>query len=200
MTTARQQHARTTRGRRLLAATAIAATVAAVTTGCSKDDNKAAPPSPTMSASPSVSSSASEDPLKADKAEVQAAYDRYWSVLTAAYAKADSQGTGLNGIATGSAYAQTEGDLASLRKAGQITVGNPQHSTTSISFKEGQKLKTAVLTDCVDISQWKPVDKKTGKEISLPPERRLRYVTTLTAEKWPNGWMFLEEKLQDQAC
>ncbi|MER5870506.1 hypothetical protein [Streptomyces sp. NPDC002044] len=147
-----------------------------------------------------MSPSPATDPLAADKSAVQAAYDRYWNALTAAYSKADSSGTELKSLSNGSAYTQTENGLANLRNAGQIVTGKPQHSGTEIIFKDGTKLKTAVITDCVDISQWKPVDKGSGKEISLPPERLLRYITTLTVEQWPNGWTVIEEKLQDQTC
>ncbi|MFJ6722523.1 hypothetical protein [Streptomyces sp. NPDC091259] len=201
VTTARQHKTHTAR-RRLLAATAVTATVAALTAGCIKDgnDNKAAPPSPSPVTSPSLSSSPSVSPADADKAEVQTAYDRYWRVLTEAYAKADASGTALKEVASGSAYAQTESGLAGLRNSGQVVTGEAKHSGTSVSFKDGQQLKTAIITDCVDITQWKPVDKKTGKEVPLSPKRLLRYTTTLTAEKWPNGWVVIEEKIPGQAC
>ncbi|MBT2611457.1 hypothetical protein J7I97_25160 [Streptomyces sp. ISL-87] len=187
--------------RRILAATASAAVLTVVLSGCTKEEKATLPP-PSLSApaAPTVSPSPSADPLAADKAEVQAASDRYWSVIAAAYSKADSKGTDLKKVATGSAYARIEGGLINLRNAGQVTVGSPQYSGTSISFKERAKLKTAVITGCTDVSKWKPVDKKTGEEIALPAERRLRYITTLTAEKWPDGWVILEEKIQDQAC
>lgn len=199
MTTTRHHHTRTTR---LRAAAAVTAAVATLTTGCATNakDDKAAAPSPSASASPSASSTPSADPLEADKADVRTAYDRYWGVLTEAYAKADSSGTALKDVASGSAYAQTEGGLANLRKAGQVITGKAQHSGTSVDFKDGQKLKTATITDCVDVSQWKQVDKKTGQEVALPPQRLLRYITTLTAEKWPSGWVVIEEKFQDQTC
>ncbi|MFJ5811700.1 hypothetical protein [Streptomyces sp. NPDC093093] len=205
MTKARQHTRPNSHHRRLLAATAAAAIAATLTAGCTKDseDGKASS-SPTSTSTPattpSSAASASADPLQADKTEVQAAYDRYWSVLTAAYAKSDSAGTDLKQVASGSAYAQTEQGLTSLRSAGQVITGEAKHSGTEVSFKDGPKLKTALVNDCVDISQWKPVDKKTGAEIPLSKTRLLRYKTTLTAEKWPAGWVFIEEKIQGQSC
>ncbi|MEU9148081.1 hypothetical protein [Streptomyces sp. NPDC048349] len=200
MTTARQHHTRTTHHRLLAAATITA--LAVLTVGCTTDaeDEKNALPTASASPSPSVAPTPSADPLEADRAEVRAAYDRYWGVLTDAYAKSDSTGTALKDVASGSAYAQNEKDLASLRQAGQVITGKVQHSNTAVDFKDGQKLKTAVITDCMDITQWKSVDQKTGKEVALPKERLLRYITTLTAEKWPSGWVVIEEKIQDQAC
>ncbi|WP_069918123.1 hypothetical protein [Streptomyces subrutilus] len=201
MTTPRQHHTRTTH-HRLLAAATITAAIAALILGCTtdvKDEKNTLPAS--ASPSPSVvAPTPSADPLEADRAEVRAAYDRYWGVLTDAYAKSDSTGTALKDVASGSAYAQNEKDLASLRRVGQVITGKVQHSNTAVDFKDGQKLKTAVITDCVDITQWKSVEQKTGNEVALPPERLLRYITTLTAEKWPNGWVVIEEKIQDQAC
>ncbi|KPH98730.1 hypothetical protein OV450_5601 [Actinobacteria bacterium OV450] len=201
MTTARQHHDRTARGRRLLAAATVAAALTPLTGGCTSDakDDKAAAPSHSATV-PMASPTPSANPLEADKAEVRTAYDRYWGVLTEAYAKADSSGTALKDVASGSAYAQNESDLANLRKANQIITGKAQHSNTVVELKDGQKLKTAAITDCVDVTQWKPVDKTTGKEVALPPQRLLRYLTTLTAEQWPSGWVVIEEKIQDQAC
>ncbi|MEV6683920.1 hypothetical protein AB0N28_00965 [Streptomyces sp. NPDC051130] len=201
MTTARQQQTHITR-RRLLAAGAVTATVAVLTAGCTIDANDSKPALPSRSAAPStsLSSSPSVSPADADTAEVQAAYDRYWRVLTEAYAKADSSGTALKEVASGSAYAQTEAGLTGLRTSGQVVTGEAKHSRTSVSFKNDQQLKTAVITDCVDVSQWKPVEKQTGKEAALPPSRLVRYLSTSTAEKWPNGWVVIEEKAEGQAC
>ncbi|MER6521791.1 hypothetical protein ABT246_33660 [Streptomyces sp. NPDC001553] len=140
------------------------------------------------------------DPQEAIKAEVRAAFDQYWTALTAAYAKADEQGSNLNKISSGSAYAQTLGDLVTMRKSNQVVTGKAAHSGTTIEFKQGTRLPTATVTACVDISQWKPVNKDTGKEVQLPPERRLRYITKLTAEKWSSGWMFIEEDVEGRAC
>ncbi|MFD5422229.1 hypothetical protein ACFWJT_29975 [Streptomyces sp. NPDC127069] len=202
MAIARQHH---TGNRRLLAAAAAAATVAALTAGCtsgSKNDKNAAtgpsvsPSATTAAASPSTP----VDPEAADKAEVQAAYTHYWDVLASAYAKSDPQGTDLSKVTTGNALVQTEQELASLRTSGYIVVGQPKHSKTAVTFKPDTKLKTAVITDCMDVSQWKPVNKDSGKPADLPTTRLQRYITTVTAEKWPSGWMVLEEKPEGQAC
>ncbi|MFD8952810.1 hypothetical protein ACFV0B_28620 [Streptomyces xanthophaeus] len=188
----------------MLTAAALTTAVATLLIGCTadaKDDKSAsASPSPSATVPAAPSASASADPLAADKAEVHTAFGRYWDVLTEAYAKSDSTGTALKDVASGGAIAQTESGLANLRKAGHVLVGKAQHSNTAVEFKDGPMLKTAVITDCVDVSQWKVVDKKTGKEVALPPERLVRYVSTLTAEKWPTGWVVIEEKFQGQAC
>ncbi|MEU3315791.1 hypothetical protein ABZ743_24385 [Streptomyces sp. NPDC006662] len=202
MAIARQHHIG---NRRLLAAAAAAATVAALTAGCtsgSKNDKNAAtgpsvsPSSTTATASPS----APADPEAADKAEVQAAYTHYWDVLTAAYAKSDPDDPNLTKVSTGNALVQTQQDLANLRMRGHVFSGQPQRSNSGITFKADTKLKTAVITDCLDVSHWKPVEKDGGKELPLPSTRLVRYVNTVTAEKWPNGWMVLEDKQEGKAC
>ncbi|WP_052713672.1 hypothetical protein [Streptomyces katrae] len=202
MAIARQHH---TGNRRLLAAAAAAATVAALTAGCTSgsknDKNAATGPSVSPSATTAAASpTAPADPEAADKAEVQAAYTHYWDVLTAAYAKSDPDDPNLTKVATGNALVQNQQDLANFRKGGRVFVGRPQHSNSAISFKADTKLKTAVITDCLDISQWKVVEKNGGKEVELPSTRLLRYVNTVTAEKWPNGWMVLEDKQEGKAC
>ncbi|GAA0269998.1 hypothetical protein GCM10010302_04450 [Streptomyces polychromogenes] len=194
-----------TGNRRLLAAAAAAATVAALTAGCtsgSKNDKNAAPV-PSLSPSGTTagaSPSAAADPEAADKTEVQAAYTRYWDVLTAAYAKPDPDDPNLAKVATGSALVQIQQDLANLRKRGHVFSGQPQRSNSGITFKADTKLKTAVITDCLDVSHWKPVEKSGGTELPLPSTRLLRYVNTVTAEKWPTGWMVLEDKQEGKAC
>ncbi|MEW1639811.1 hypothetical protein AB0469_37840 [Streptomyces sp. NPDC093801] len=201
MTIARQHHAA---NRRLLTTAAAVAAVAALAAGCTSgsknDKNAATSPSVSPSSAPTASPSAPADPEAADKAEVQAAYTRYWDVLATAYAKSDPQGTELNKVTTGNALVQTEQELASLRKGGYVVTGQPKHSNTVVSFKPDTKLKTAVITDCMDVSQWKPVSKDSGKPADLPTTRLQRYITTVTAEKWPSGWMVLEEKPEGQAC
>ncbi|MFF4323788.1 hypothetical protein [Streptomyces sp. NPDC001568] len=204
MTTARQHHNRTNH-RRLLASAAAVVAVTALTAACTGEskDNKAAAPSTSPSSAapiPSAAPSVSADPEAADKAEVQTAYTRYWDVLTAAYSTADPDHAELSKVATGTALVRTQQGLKSLRKAEQVVVGQPTHSNTNIAFKPDAKLKTAIISECLDISQWKPVEKNTSKEVQLPNTRLLRYVTTVTAEKWPNGWMVLEEKQEGKAC
>ncbi|MFJ8165590.1 hypothetical protein ACIRBY_32400 [Streptomyces sp. NPDC096136] len=202
MAIARPHH---TGNRRLLAAAAATATIAALTAGCtsgSKNDKNAAA-SPTVSPSATTaaaSPSAPADPEAADKAEVQAAYTHYWDVLTAAYAKSDPDDPNLAKVSSGDALVQNQQELATFRKGGRIIAGRPQHSSTAVTFKADTKLKTAVITDCLDISQWKPVEKSSGKSVDLPNTRLLRYVNTVTAEKWPNGWMVLEDKQEGKAC
>ncbi|MFF4647291.1 hypothetical protein [Streptomyces sp. NPDC001389] len=201
MTIARQHHAA---NRRLLTTAAAVATVAALTAGCTSgsknDKNAATSPSVSPSATMPAASPVPADPEAADKAEVQAAYTRYWDVLTAAYAKSDPDDPNLAKVATGNALVQTQQDLANFRKRGRVFSGQPQHSNSGITFKAETKLKTAVITDCLDVSQWKPVEKDSGKEVQLPSTRLLRYVNTVTAEKWPNGWMVLEDKQEGKAC
>ncbi|MEU9033355.1 hypothetical protein AB0D45_00290 [Streptomyces sp. NPDC048352] len=201
MAIARQHH---TGNRRLLAAAAAAATVAALTAGCtsgSKNDKNAAGPSISPSATAAAASpSAPVDPEAADKAEVQAAYTHYWDVLTAAYAKPDPDDSNLAKVTTGSALVQIQQDLANLRTRGHVFSGQPQRSNSGITFKADTKLKTAVITDCLDVSHWKPVEKNGGTELPLPSTRLLRYINTVTAEKWPNGWMVLEDKQEGKAC
>ncbi|MET9607038.1 hypothetical protein ABZZ17_18460 [Streptomyces sp. NPDC006512] len=204
MTTARPHQTRTAR-RRLLTSVAVVAAATALTAGCtgeSKDNKAAAPSAPASSVAPTPSAapSVSVDPEAADKAEVQTAYTRYWDVLTAAYSTADPQHSELGKVVTGTALVQNQQDLAQYRKGGRIFAGKPQHSNIVVTFKPEAKLKTAVITDCLDISQWKPVEKSSGTEVKLPESRLLRYVNTVIVEKWPNGWMVLEDNQEGKAC
>ncbi|UQW99134.1 hypothetical protein [Streptomyces sp. RerS4] len=189
----------------MLGAAAAIVGLAVAVTGCTSGvkDDKASPPQPSTSPALSASAaspSASADPVEAEKADVKAAYSRYWGVLTQVFAQADSTGTDLKTVASGTSYAETETGLANMRRSGRVMTGQADHSKIVVELKEGTKLPTAAVTACVDVTRWNLVDKKTSQPVPLPSQRLLRYITVSTIEKWPSGWVVIEEKIQDQAC
>ncbi|MFD4588284.1 hypothetical protein [Streptomyces sp. NPDC058434] len=175
----------------------------AALTGCSNNDapdqsgKPAASSSPTSSSSPSPSPSQTTDP---NAQAVLAAYNHYWDAKAAAYAKASVAGTDLEKYAVGEARTATEYEVKSLAKKGFITTGQPSRSPAVTKVDLSKKVPSATVRDCVDVSSWKLVDSKTGSPVQLPKERRTKYISAVTAEKWNGQWVILRAKQEDQGC
>lgn len=161
--------------------------------GCSEssatDDaaNESASPSsaaPSMSASPDGQAQAED--------EVRTAYTAFWGEQVKAYAQADIKGTELKKYATKDALARAMSDVLVMQKAGTVTKGSPVNDVIEVTVTLTGKTPTATLRDCLDISNWRTVKKKTGSVQPFPTNQPLRYVTTATAEKWGKQWMITE--------
>ncbi|MES5824917.1 hypothetical protein [Streptomyces sp. RG80] len=158
--------------------------------GCS--ESSAGDDSPSESAPPSStapSASPSADGRSQAEDEVRAAYTALWREQVKAYAQADIKGTDLKKYATKDALAEAMGDVLIMQKAGTVTKGTPVNDITDVTVTSTGKTPTATLRDCLDISNWRTVKKKTGAVQPFPTNQPLRYVTTATAEKWGNQWM-----------
>ncbi|MGW3911526.1 hypothetical protein ACWEBX_08340 [Streptomyces sp. NPDC005070] len=164
--------------------------------GCSdgEPDSSSKPKSTPPTASPSSSS-----PVDTEDTAVIAAYTNSWNAHTAAYSKASSAGTGLKQNTTLEALADIENNLAVMRKAGQVTVGRPVLHPKVVKVADA-KIPTAIVTDCVDTTNWTLIDKASQKKVSLPTTRLIKYVSTATLEKWGTKWMVTKLTAQDQAC
>ncbi|MBV7249289.1 hypothetical protein [Streptomyces sp. MW-W600-10] len=127
------------------------------------------------------------------------AYTTSWEEQTKAYAKASSQGTGLKTVTSLNALSDIESDLSSLRESGRVTQGKPviAPEVTALGWK---KIPEATVTDCVDISGWVLIDRKSKKEVPLPAERRTKYVSTAKLERWGKKWMVTQLTAQDRGC
>lgn len=159
--------------------------------GSSPKSNAAEKQSPT-SAEPSKAPAASGDPQSEAKQDVLKAYNAFWSEQVKAYAKANIKGTDLKKYATKDALGQAMGDVLVMQKAGTATEGAPTHDAKVTSLTAAGSPPKASLQDCLDISHWKTIKKKTGKVQPFPSAQPLRYVTTAKAEKWGKQWMITE--------
>ena len=166
--------------------------------GCSDNDSGAPPSTPSASrpATPSSSPAATVDP---QQAAVLAAYRQSWHAQIDAYAKASSSGTALKKTTTLRALGGIESDLEAMRKAGQVTTGEPVIHPGEPKVTGG-KIPKAILTDCVDTTNWTLIDKASKKEVPLPSTRLVKYVSTAKLEKWGTKWMVTELNAQQQTC
>lgn len=148
-------------------------------------------PSPSSASTPTTAS-ASTDPQAEAKADVLKAYGAFWGEQVKAYANADIKGTALKKYATKEALGRAMGDVLIMQKAGTATTGSPSHDAKVTSLTLTGATPKATVQDCLDISNWKTVKKKTGAVQPFPSTQPLRYVTTAKAEKWGKQWMITE--------
>ncbi|MGW0770761.1 hypothetical protein [Streptomyces sp. NPDC002676] len=166
----------------------------------SDGDNKASAHTSAPASSPSTSS-ASADPEAVEKAAVLKTYDAFWTEQVKAYAQGDVQGTDLKKYATEKALGEAMGDVLVMKKGGNATTGAPKHRAQVTQLTLTGAIPKAVVQDCLDISTWKTVNRKSGKVQPFPSNQPLRYITTSTAEKWGKRWMITEVTPEgDRTC
>ncbi|MCZ4125776.1 secreted protein/lipoprotein [Streptomyces sp. H39-S7] len=141
------------------------------------------------------------DPTERAKTDAIGVYNAYWQQMQLAYAKASTDGTDIRKYAVSPVLNGVEDEMKNLRSAhrivvGQVGVGNP--TVTSIALN--QKVPSASISSCLDIGHWDMVDQATKKKVALPPERRTKYVTLATVERWPDGWKVIKDDPQDRPC
>ncbi|MER5951212.1 hypothetical protein ABT127_34765 [Streptomyces sp. NPDC001904] len=170
----------------------------ALTACSSSDSSDSASAKPPTSASSTASASA--DPHAADKKAAGSAYTQFRAEQAKAYAKGSSNGTEVTRYATGDALGEVEADLLSLSSGGNVAEGAPVVDVRSVTIDGGGKLAKASLTDCLDVSKWHTVSKKTRKPLPTPSNQLTRYVNKVTLEKWGKRWMVLSDKSTATKC
>ncbi|MEU0784679.1 hypothetical protein ABZ341_24275 [Streptomyces sp. NPDC006173] len=171
--------------------------VAACGNGGSSNDAGKTPSTPS---NPLASTASSADPESTAKVQLLDTYRHYWDEKAAAYAKASLRGTRLKTYAKGNALGLAQSDLKNLKTSGQVTTGKPRIDPQVVSLDLKKKVPLAKISDCVDVSTWKVLDAKTRNEVALPKDRRTKYVSNVTAEKWGKRWIVLDVEPEDRAC
>ncbi|MGW1068162.1 hypothetical protein ACWD4F_27005 [Streptomyces aureus] len=154
-------------------------------------DNTAKQSSANSSSAP-PSTSPSSDPQAAERRDVLAAYSAFWGEQVKAYNQAAIKGTGLKKYATKKALGQAIADVLVMQQAGTATKGAPTHQATVSSMVVDGAVPKATVRDCLDISHWNTIKKKTGQVKPFPSTQPLRYITTAKAEKWGKQWRITE--------
>ncbi|MFB7176916.1 hypothetical protein ACFCYI_04330 [Streptomyces sp. NPDC056257] len=194
MTTARQHHTRNTRFRTLLAA-AITTAVAAVTIGCTKE-NKAAPPPPSPTASPSPSA----DPQAAEKTALLGVYRAFWDASVKAYSTGSMKNTGIESVGADKAYAKVQATQIYYRDNGFVMTGAPNLSPQVTALDSAAEPPKAIISDCIDSTSYIQVEKQSGKPVETMDKNR-RHVATYTALKIGGAWQIRDFDIaRDQLC
>ncbi|WP_432003674.1 hypothetical protein [Streptomyces sioyaensis] len=175
--------------------TAGCATLAVTSCSGASDTPKA---SPTPSAAQPTKSA---DPTETAKKDAVATYQAYWKEVAKLYADRSGKSAHLKKYAASAALKNVESDAKQAHDhnrihIGKVAVGNP--TVTDLDVKS--KTPRATLSSCLDISQWKVVDAKTKKPLSLPSDRLTKYVIKSEVERWPGGWRVIRDEPQGKRC
>ncbi|MFE2326054.1 hypothetical protein ACFXD5_19365 [Streptomyces sp. NPDC059385] len=193
MTTERQHTHIARRG--LLAAAAIAATIAVVTTGCTK-----APKAPPATSSPSASPSPSADPQEAEKTAALGVYRAFWDASLKAYSTGSMKNTGMESVGTDKAYAKVQATQIYYRDNGFVMTGAPILSPKVSALDTAAEPPKASITDCIDSTNYIQVEKESGKPVGTLDKNR-RHVATYTALKIGGAWQIRDFEIsRDQLC
>lgn len=158
---------------------------------CSPGDAEADPsPSPTSvePSSPTATPTPTTDPeIAAAEAAILNAYRGFWDAKVAAFADpVAEEAPALSQFAVDTALAELRANVHSL-KANGITVTGTPVLTPQVSEVRLGAGATAVVTDCVDVSNWQPVFAATGQS-AAPPDQPTRVLTTATAYFYDSRW------------
>ncbi|MGW2027924.1 hypothetical protein [Streptomyces decoyicus] len=123
---------------------------------------------------------------------MQRAYRQFWAEEVKAYGKADISKSRLTKYASGEALSRARADVGAMKQAGTVTQGAPRHQAKVLSLAQHGRLPAATVTDCLDISGWKTVKAKSGTQVPFPKGQPLRYLTSVSAEKWGKQWVIIK--------
>ncbi|WP_432190004.1 hypothetical protein [Streptomyces sp. Tue6028] len=128
-------------------------------------------------------------------------YAHYREEQAKAYAKASASGTDIEKYVTAEALGKVTGDLLSLRTAGNATTGAPISRNPEITaLKTDGSIPKATIKDCLDVTDWKVVNKKTGKALPAPKGQLKKHINDVTLEKWGNRWLVRTDTAKAVAC
>ncbi|MFB7032272.1 MULTISPECIES: hypothetical protein [unclassified Streptomyces] len=172
------------------AAVPVLALLALALTGCGGGGADAKAPAATTApatAAPAPATS-SADPQAAEKAAVLKALGSMWTEQMKAYRQRSVKGTALEKYATLDALGETRIAVTRMTQADTRMQGEPRYDGAVVNTLDlAAKTPKAVIAACSDLSGYRMT--KAGKPLPLPTSQPLRYFMTISAEKWPNGWM-----------
>lgn len=177
----------------------MAAAAALALGGCS-DNESHADEEPKAPASTTSSAPASADPAAAEEKQVLETYAGYWDAKYTAYSKASAKGTKLKEFSTAEAFSKLNLVLRALDRDGQVAVGEPEHQPEVADLDLEAKIPQARISDCLDVSDWKLVDRTTRELIEPPEGRRTEFLSVVTIEKWGKRWLVIKDEPQDRPC
>lgn len=183
-----------TNPRNLRRAIAVTFVVAGVTSlvGCTSHHLTADPTTSRTTTraavSPSPQPTPTPTPLDAASAAVLAAYKGYWAAKVAAWADPTKEpGPELGTYAVDTAYSDAVSSIFDFRRQGIAVMGQPVLNP-AIANVNPTGAGSATITDCVDVSDWKPVFVKTGQS-ALAPGQSPRVLTNSTAVFYGGRWV-----------
>lgn len=183
-------------------ATVLLCLCAALTlTACSSPDDSRnrVEESPTPTRPPETTTPA--DPQAAVKKAAISTYQAYWQEMEKLYADPTGKSAHLDRYAASAALKNAEADAKRAHDRGRIYtggVGLTDQTVTKVNVS--RKIPHAIVSSCLDISEWRRVDAKTKTPVSLPENRLTKYRILSTVEKYPEGWRVTRDEPQGKKC
>ncbi|MET8624155.1 hypothetical protein ABZW30_10445 [Kitasatospora sp. NPDC004669] len=127
-------------------------------------------------------------------------YQNWWQAQAEAFGRTDSDGTALEAYSSGRALTDTLVGLRQLHDAKLVMTGTPRNSAVVKAIDLKADPRTAVIEDCVDLSDWHRVDAVT-RAAKEPADRLNRYVATVSLRWFQAHWLIYDFKREvDRTC
>ena len=127
-------------------------------------------------------------------------YQNWWQAQAEAFGRPDSDGSALAQYSSGRALSDTLVGLRQLHDAKVVMAGTPRNSAVVKAIDLKADPQTAVIEDCVDLSDWHRVDAVTGAAKD-PGGRLNRYVATASLRRFQEHWLIYEFTREvDRTC
>ncbi|MEU9079469.1 hypothetical protein ACFYUY_02735 [Kitasatospora sp. NPDC004745] len=127
-------------------------------------------------------------------------YQDWWQAQADAFGRTDSDGFALETYSSGRALADALVGLRQLRDAKLVMTGTPRNSAAVKTIDLTSDPQTAVIEDCVDVSDWRRVDAVT-RAAKDPGQRLNRYVATASLRWFQARWLIYDFKREvDRTC
>ncbi|WP_157849629.1 MULTISPECIES: hypothetical protein [Streptomyces] len=128
------------------------------------------------------------------------AYQDWWQVQAEVFGRPDSDGYTLEQYSSGRALSDTLVGLRQLRDAKVVMTGTPRNSPVVKAIDLKADPQTAVIEDCVDLTDWHRVDAVTGAAKD-PGQRLNRYVAKASLRMFQEHWLIYEFTREvDRTC
>ncbi|HEY3545862.1 MAG TPA: hypothetical protein VGK17_07190 [Propionicimonas sp.] len=162
-------------------------------------------PTPTLTVTPSPAATPTATPTvnpetAAAEAAILEAYQGYWDAKVASFADPmKDQNPNLQHFAVDTALADAQEAILSFRSNGIAVVGEPELAPVVSDITLGE-VKSATITDCVDITNWQPIYAATG-DPAAPADQNLRVPTESTAYFFDGHWTIRASVVdREQTC
>ncbi|MFE6050346.1 hypothetical protein ACFQ6N_06310 [Kitasatospora sp. NPDC056446] len=127
-------------------------------------------------------------------------YQDWWQAQAEAFSGKDPDGFALEQYSSGRALSDTLVGLRQLRDAKVVMTGTPRNSPVVRSVDLKTDPQTAVIEDCVDVTDWHRVDAVSGAGKD-PASRLNRYVATASLRMFQAHWLIYEFTREvDRTC
>ncbi|WP_240929377.1 hypothetical protein [Streptomyces coryli] len=153
--------------------------------GCSSGDNSDSD-KPKASPKPSATVDAKE---AAAKRKVQEVYEGMRREQRKTYLKATIVGTDLRKYTYDKALGNIKQELFRMQQAGVVYKGEAKSTVKVLAVDLEADPQKAMVDECYDTSNWKPVLKKTGKDVSNDEQHRRYHVTGTVETVGKGNWM-----------